>query len=68
MNREIWDEEEDGELEEYVLQAEAVLGKRIPPGRGKAKSLRITLDEFTTLHRPLIWYLVSFQVTRLGCR
>ncbi|KAI4136383.1 MAG: hypothetical protein LQ341_005637 [Variospora aurantia] len=57
MNRATWDKEEDDELEEYVRQIERLSGEQIPPGRGEAKSLRITLDSFTTLHRPLIWYI-----------
>ncbi|KAI4195165.1 MAG: hypothetical protein LQ348_002491 [Seirophora lacunosa] len=57
MNRATWDEAEDDELEEYVRQTETVAGERIPPGRGEAKSLRITIDDFTTLHRPLMWYI-----------
>ncbi|KAL8998554.1 MAG: hypothetical protein Q9169_002394 [Polycauliona sp. 2 TL-2023] len=57
LNKEIWDAEEEDELEEYVCETEALLGKNILPGRGHAKSLRITLDHFTVLHRPLIWYI-----------
>ncbi|KAL9008791.1 MAG: hypothetical protein Q9173_006117 [Seirophora scorigena] len=57
MNRGTWDKAEDDELEEYVRQTETVAGERIPPGRGEVKSLRITLDDFTALHRPLMWYI-----------
>ncbi|KAL9596525.1 MAG: hypothetical protein Q9219_005746 [cf. Caloplaca sp. 3 TL-2023] len=57
LNKGKWTSDEDDELEEYVRATEAMLGRRVEPGRGKAQSLRITLDDFTILHRPLIWYI-----------
>jgi hypothetical protein len=35
-----------------------LLGRDIPPGRGEANSLRLTVDHFHPQHRPLIWYMV----------
>ena len=50
--------DDDEELEGYVDATEGLLGRRLAPGRGKAKSLRLTLDEVVMLHRSLIWYFV----------
>ncbi|CAG8971438.1 hypothetical protein HYALB_00002021 [Hymenoscyphus albidus] len=49
--------DDDEELEEYVSAMETLLGEPIEAGRGKAKCLRLTLDEVKMLHRSLIWYL-----------
>lgn len=49
----------DGELEEYVGQMEKLLGRKVEPGRGNVKCLRLTLDKVEMLHRSLTWYLVS---------
>ncbi|KAI9804009.1 MAG: hypothetical protein M1833_000290 [Piccolia ochrophora] len=54
--------DDDEELEEYVDGIEETLGRRIEPGRGKAKCLRLTLDKVDMRHRPLIWYLAVFVV------
>lgn len=51
--------EEERELEEYVDGVQTLLGRTIPPGKGPAKSLRLTVDEVKMLHRPFVWYLVS---------
>jgi hypothetical protein len=53
---EVGDEEE---LDGYVKGVEIMLGRDIPPGRGKAKCLKLTIDKFHPMHRPLIWYMVS---------
>lgn len=53
---------DDDELEEYATEMEKALGKSLPPGRGNATSLRLTLDRVKTLHRPLLWYLVSLEL------
>ena len=50
----------DEELEEYTGKMEQLLGRKLEPGRGNAKCLRLTLDEVKMLHRSLTWYLVSF--------
>lgn len=48
--------EDDGELEEYVVATEKLLGRLIEKGRGKAQCLRLTLDRVEMLHRSLTWY------------
>jgi hypothetical protein len=59
-------EEDEPELEEYAEETEKLLGRRLPPGKGSAKSLRLTLDEVDFLHRSLLWYLVRGPGTFLG--
>ncbi len=49
---------EDEELEEYTSEMERILGRSLPPGKGNAISLRLTLDKVEMLHRSLLWYLV----------
>lgn len=49
----------DEELEEYTGEMEKLLGRKLEPGRGKAKCLRLTMDEVEMLHRSPAWYLVS---------
>ena len=58
--------EEEEELKEYVDGVETMLGRPIPPGRGPAKSLRLTIDEVNMRHRPVIWYLVGTFLQNLG--
>ncbi|KAJ4299006.1 hypothetical protein N0V90_004250 [Kalmusia sp. IMI 367209] len=55
-------QEEERELEEYVDGVQTLLGRRIEPGRGPAKCLRLTVDEVKMLHRPVVWYLIVFMV------
>ncbi|KAL9608539.1 MAG: hypothetical protein Q9167_006632 [Letrouitia subvulpina] len=57
LNKATWNADEDEELDEYLEEIEHLLGEELPPGRGQVQSLRITLDKFHTLHRPLIWYI-----------
>jgi len=54
--------EEDAELESYVDGIETLLGRTVEPGRGTAKSLRLTVDEVNMSHRPLFWYVVVMLV------
>lgn len=54
---------DDEELEEYADKMEALLGRKLPPGRGNAISLRLTMDKVKMLHRSLLWYLVSFWLS-----
>jgi hypothetical protein len=54
---------DDGELEEYALAFEKLLGRELAPGRGSAIPLRLTIDNFHSQHRPLAWYVVSFDPT-----
>lgn len=53
--------DDDEELEEYLALTEEILGRKIEPGRGDAKCLRLTLDKVDMLHRPLLWYLVRLH-------
>ncbi|KAF2009665.1 hypothetical protein BU24DRAFT_497245 [Aaosphaeria arxii CBS 175.79] len=57
--------EEEQELEEYVDGIETLTGQKIEPGRGPAKSLRLTIDDVKMLHRPLLWYMVIGLVDSL---
>lgn len=52
---------EHEELEEYVDKMEALLGRKLRPGKGNAFPLRLTMDKVKMLHRSLLWYLVSFR-------
>lgn len=54
--------EDEEELEEYVAAYETMVGRKFEPGRGKAESLRLTLDPIGMLHRSLAWYMVC-----IGC-
>jgi hypothetical protein len=38
-------EEHEEELEEYLGELEKLLGRKLEPGRGSAKCLRLTLDK-----------------------
>ena len=49
---------DDEELEEYTTAMEKSLGRNLLPGKGKATSLRLTLDKVKMLHRSLLWYMV----------
>lgn len=53
----------DEELEEYVGEMEGLLGRKLEPGRGRAKCIRMTLDEVDMRHRSLAWYLVNMAST-----
>ena len=50
----------DDELEEYVGRIDELLGRKLEPGRGNARCLRLTIDKVDMLHRSLMWYFVSF--------
>jgi hypothetical protein len=54
---------DDEELEEMLKATEAHLGRKIEPGRGSAKCLRLTLDNAEMLHRSLVWYFVSCSLS-----
>ncbi|KAM5350599.1 hypothetical protein ACJ41O_007104 [Fusarium nematophilum] len=59
------DEEGDAiheELEGYIKRLEQRLGRQLEDGRGKAESLRLTLDGITTTYRSLLWYIVVFII------
>jgi hypothetical protein len=49
----------EGEIDGYIEEIEKILGTRLEPGRDSGiRSMRITLDPVTMLHRPLVWYSV----------
>lgn len=48
----------DEEMEEYIEDMEKLLGRKLEPGRGSAKCLRLSLDKVEMLHRSLTWYMV----------
>jgi hypothetical protein len=53
-----WEEE----INEYLSQVESILGRKLDGGFSeKAKSMRLTFDPVVMLHRPLVWYFVSFS-------
>jgi hypothetical protein len=53
-------ESDEEEVENYLKETEKLLGREIPPGRGKAKSIRLTLDSVGCSYRSLFWYFVSY--------
>lgn len=53
------------EIDEYISIFENKLGRTLAPGRGPAKSLRLTLDHIETAYRSLPWYGVVFMVDQL---
>ncbi|KAI0539565.1 hypothetical protein GGR58DRAFT_226832 [Xylaria digitata] len=46
------------EIDEYLAEIEQRIGYSLEPGRGKAKSLRLTLDEIEIRYRSVVWYFV----------
>lgn len=47
------------EIDGYIEEIEKILGTRLEPGTDSGiRSMRITLDPVTMLHRPLVWYSV----------
>jgi hypothetical protein len=59
LNTGVFDPIDEVELEEYVKKFEECSGRKIEPGLGSAKCLRLTLDKVDMAHRSLAWYLVS---------
>jgi hypothetical protein len=49
---------EDEELNEYADGIETLLGRKLAPGMGSAKSMRLTIDQVNMAHRPFLWYMV----------
>jgi hypothetical protein len=55
-------EEFTSEVEEFLAEMEQRSGTKFTPGYDpKIKTIRVTLDPVRTIHRPLIWYLVSIS-------
>ena len=52
-------ESDEEEVEKYLKETERLLGRELPPGRGSAKSIRLTLDSVGCSYRSLFWYFVS---------
>ena len=53
-------EEWTDEIEEYIHAIEKLLGRKIEPGwNEEIKCMKVSLDPVFSLHRPLVWYLVS---------
>ncbi|KAH6871131.1 hypothetical protein B0T10DRAFT_523209 [Thelonectria olida] len=66
LNTGEYDPAYDEELEEYTQEIEKLLGRKLEPGRGNAKCLRLTLDKVEMLHRSLTWYLCVFIVDTIA--
>ncbi|KAJ4410644.1 hypothetical protein N0V85_003930 [Neurospora sp. IMI 360204] len=49
-------EDIEEELESYLVKIESLLGRKLPPGRGTATSLRLTFDAIDTRYRSVVWY------------
>ena len=67
LNKANYDPEDEAELDEYVVETEKLLGRKLQPGRGPAVPLLVTLDKVQTLYRSLFWYLCVFVVDTLTC-
>lgn len=52
------DDDITAELDYYVLLTEKLLGRPIPPGRGPATCLRLTIDKVEQRYRSLLWYVI----------
>ncbi|TGJ75344.1 hypothetical protein E0Z10_g11004 [Xylaria hypoxylon] len=46
------------ELDEYLVEIKRRINYSLEPGRGKAKSLRLTLDEIEVRYRSVVWYFI----------
>ncbi|KAI0423542.1 hypothetical protein F5Y09DRAFT_220125 [Xylaria sp. FL1042] len=64
------------ELDEYLAEVEKRISYQLEPGRGKAKSLRLTLDGVEVRYRSVVWYFIigvvdlitHFQLSYQGFR
>lgn len=50
---------DDEEMDEYIGKVEKMMRNPFKPGRGTAKSLRLTLDPIEMEYRTVLWYGVS---------
>ncbi|KAK7713528.1 hypothetical protein SLS64_004779 [Diaporthe eres] len=48
----------EDELEGYINDTEEFLGRSLAPGRGRAVTMRLTLDHVPTRYRSVVWYLI----------
>ncbi|KAI1749598.1 hypothetical protein F4782DRAFT_533227 [Xylaria castorea] len=46
------------ELDEYLAEIEQRIGYQLKPGKGKAESLRLTLDNIEVRYRSVVWYII----------
>ena len=67
FNKANYDPEDEDELDEYIVETETLLGRKLKPGRGNAVPLLVTLDKVRTLYRSLFWYFCVFFVDSLTC-
>jgi hypothetical protein len=56
----------EDELEGHLEYLQQVLQFDFPPGRGVHGSMMVTVEPLHMSHRPLLWYLVSFQMDRFA--
>jgi hypothetical protein len=54
--------EEEEELDSYVDAIETLLGRKLEPGLGSAKCMRLTVDSVNMSHRPVLWYMIVMLV------
>jgi len=52
------DEDASEELDIYVREFEILLGRALEPGRGPARSLRLTVDPIEPRFRSVLWFLI----------
>jgi pimeloyl-ACP methyl ester carboxylesterase len=50
--------EDEEDLDGMVNRIGALLGRKLPPGRGAATALRLTLDPVEAKYRSFLWYLI----------
>ncbi|KAE9972066.1 hypothetical protein EG328_005239 [Venturia inaequalis] len=58
LNTDVEHTAHDEELDIYVQGIEDLLGKKLEPGRGSAKCIRLTIDPVKMIHRPFVWYFI----------
>ena len=56
---------DEEELNEYIAKVEIMMAQPFKPGRGTARSLRLTLDPIDMECRTLFWYGVSIMLLAL---
>jgi hypothetical protein len=55
-------EDETAELEAYVAAIGGRLGRKLEPGRGPARALRLTIDDVDSKYRSVVWYAIVWLV------
>jgi hypothetical protein len=60
FSTETYQSEWNDEINKYLSEIEGLLGRKLESGNGDhVKAMRLTFDPVVTLHRPLVWYIVS---------